>query len=99
MACDPESAGNERAVEGQQQDRTGESELFGVDRKDEVCSLLGQKIKARLSCFEHALAHASARADCDLRLDYVIAGAERIGIGIKKTRDPFSLVGLQEAPG
>ena len=50
-----------------------------------------------LRALEEALAEEAARADRDLRLGDVIAGAERIALGIEEDQHPLALVIVEEA--
>ena len=57
-----------------------------------------QKVEPVLRAVHEAFAEKLARADGDLRLNNVIAGAERIAIGIEKRQDAVTLVGFKKLP-
>ena len=75
-----------------------QAELFADHREDEVRRALGQEFELRLAAVHPALAEHAAGADGDLRLDDVIAGAERIGLRIEEREHALALVVVQEAP-
>src|SRR5580693_4831929 len=68
------------------------------DRKDEVGGALGQKLELRLTAVHVALAEQAARADGDLRLDDVIAGAQAVGLRMEKRQDALALIVVDEMP-
>src|SRR5262245_58141587 len=58
----------------------------------------GQEIETVLRAVEIAFAEEPAGADRDLRLNHVVAGAQRITIRIEKGQNTCTLVGLQKMP-
>ncbi len=75
-----------------------EAPLLGEHREDEVGVLLGQEVELVLRAVQVALAAEHARADGDLRLDDVVAGAERVGLRIEEGQQALLLVRLEVAP-
>ena len=59
----------------------------------------GRKLSWALGAMHEALAAQSARADGDLGLKDVVAGAERIAIGIEEGEHALLLVVVQHLPG
>ena len=60
---------------------------------------LGQEVELTLGAEQEPLAGDAARAERDLRLQDVVAGAERIALGIEEGEDALALVVPQKAPG
>ena len=58
----------------------------------------GRKSRCALGAGHEALAKDAAGADRDLRLEAVIAGAERIAFGIEEGADARALIVVQMAP-
>ena len=54
--------------------------------------LFGQKIEPVLRAVQKTFAKNLARADGDLRLNDVIAGAERVAVGIEKGQNAIALI-------
>ena len=75
-----------------------EAELLGQRGEDEVGVLLGQEVQPRLGALHVAAAGEAARAHGDLRLGDVVAGAERVGVGVEEGEDAAELVVLDELP-
>src|SRR5258705_7459285 len=59
----------------------------------------GQIVEVALAALEETLAPDSARADRDLRLADVIAGAERIALRVEEHVDPLALVAVEQIIG
>ena len=66
--------------------------------EDEIGRALRQELELRLAAVHVALAEHAARADRDLRLDGVIAGAERVGLRIEEREHALPLIVVQEVP-
>ncbi len=91
-------AADDEQVQQQQQQQAQQPELLADDREDEVGGALGQELELRLAAVHPALAEHAAGADGDLRLDDVVAGAERIGLRVEEGEDALALVVVHEAP-
>src|SRR5882757_558008 len=68
-------AADDEHIEQQQQSEPEETELFADYGEDEISGALREKLELRLAAVHPALAENTPRADRDLRLDDVIAGA------------------------
>jgi hypothetical protein len=79
-------------------DQSDQSELLADHGEDEIGGALGQELQLRLAAVHPALAEYAARAERDLALDDVIAGAERIGLWIEEGQHALALVVVQEMP-
>ena len=76
------------------------AELFADHGVDEIGGALRQELELALRAVEQSLAEHAARADGDLRLDDVIAGAELVGFGIEQREDALLLVVVEHVlPG
>ena len=60
--------------------------------------LLGKEIELGLGALHEALAHEATGADGDLRLQNVIAGAERIAPGVDEGEHALPLIVVQPLP-
>ena len=69
--------------------------LLAERGEDEVGVLLGQEIELALGAEQEALAGHAARAERDLRLGDVIAGAQRILLRVEEDLDAAALVVVQ----
>src|ERR1700680_3560074 len=98
MSRDPCAARNHARVQSEQEQRAGQSELLGENRKDKIGALLGQKIQPRLRPLQKSFAHRAAGPDRDFILDYVIAGSERIGLRIDEANQALALIRLEIVP-
>ena len=76
-----------------------QAELLADHGEDEVGRALGQELELRLAAVHPALAEHAARADRDLRLDDVIAGAERVALRVEQRQHALALVVVHEVPG
>src|SRR6185437_7147461 len=85
-------------VEREQQQAAHEAPFLGQHGEDEVGVLLRQEGEMRLAPLHEALAENAARADGDLGLQAVIAGAERVVLGIDEIEDAVLLIVAPEAP-
>ena len=79
-------------------ERADEADLLGQHGEDEVGLLLRQEAQLALRALQEALAPDAARAERDLRLDDVVAGAERIALGVEEGEHPLLLVVVQLLP-
>src|SRR5581483_11473154 len=93
-----QAVGDHDEVEKQQHGAADKAPFLGKNREDEIGVLRRQKVEAVLRAVEKALAEEPPRADGDLRLNHVIAGAERIAIGIEKSEDAVALIGFEKMP-
>ena len=82
----------------QNQQLAEQAELLADDREDEVGRALRQEFELRLAAVHVALAEHAARADGDLRLDDVVAGAERVVFGIQEGQYALALIIVNEMP-
>src|SRR5260221_4319016 len=96
---DGEAVDEDQRIKSEQGDAADETELLGQHGEDEVGLLLGQEVEMALRAVQEALAEEPARAERDLRLQDVIAGAERIVLGVEKGVDAVALVFRHMAPG
>ena len=78
-------------------DRADEAEFLGERGEDEVGVLLGQEVQPRLGALHEAAPREAARAHGDLGLGDVVAGAQRVGVGIEEGEDAAELVVLDAA--
>ena len=67
-----------------------------IDGEDEIGGALGQELQLRLAAVEIALAEHAAGADRDLRLDDVIAAAERIALRVEERQHALPLIVVQQ---
>ena len=88
----------ERGEEAQDEDDAEEPPLLGDDRQNEVRVLDGQETQLALRAAAESLAREAARADGDLGLADLVAGAEHVGVGVQERADPRLLVVLEEEP-
>src|ERR1700722_13300804 len=87
------------AVQNQEHETWQQAELLADDRKDEIGRALRQKLELRLTAVHITLAEQPALADGDLRLDDVVAGAERVVFGLQEGEYALPLVVVNEMPG
>src|SRR6185437_2260960 len=73
-----ERAADDEGIEKEQHREPEESELLADDGEYEVGGALRQEIELRLAAVHPSLAEYASGADRDLRLNDVIAGAERV---------------------
>ena len=95
---DVQAAADEREIQHEQQAQAEQAELLRHDREDEVRRALRQELEVRLRAVQPALAEQAARADRDLRLNDVVARAERIGLGIQEREHARLLIVAHERP-
>src|SRR5688572_23548887 len=74
------AAADDEEVADQQRHEPEQAELLADHREYEVGRALWQELELRLAAVHPALAEHAAGADRDLRLDDVIAGAERVAL-------------------
>ena len=66
-----------------EKDKTAyESPFFGQHREDEVGVLFGQEVKLALRSFEEPFAEDGSRAHGDLGLSDMVAGLQRVEVGV-----------------
>jgi hypothetical protein len=75
---DPHAPAEQKHEAADQEQPAEQTPFLRHCREDEVGMLLGQIVEMALGAVEEALAENAARADRDLRLRDVIAGAERV---------------------
>ena len=90
---DQAAAGRARASAADQ------AEFLADHGEDEVGLLLRQEVQVALRALQEALAPHPARAERDLRLDDVVAGAERVALRVEEGVDARALVVVQVAVG
>ena len=98
-ARDVEPAADDEHVQHHQHEAADEAPLLADHREDEIGRALRQEFELRLAAVHVALAEHAARADRDLRLDRVIAGAERVVLRVQEREHALPLVVVQEMPG
>jgi hypothetical protein len=91
-------AADDEQVQQHQHDQPEQAELLADHREDEVGVALGQVVELRLRTLHPALAEHAARADGDLRLDDVVARAERIVLRVEEGEHALALVVVQQWP-
>ena len=89
---------DDEQVAGEQRDEAEQAEFLADHREDEVGRALGQEFELRLAAVHPALAEHAARADRDLRLDDVVAGAERVALRVEQRQHALALVVVHEVP-
>ena len=89
---------HDQRVEQEQRHRAHEAELLGERGEDEVGVLFGQEVQPGLGALHEAAPREAARAERDLGLGDVVAGAERVGVGVEEGEDAGELVFLDELP-
>src|SRR5262249_17932414 len=95
---DRETVADDEHVKRQQRDTADKAEFLGQGGEDEVGLLFRQKAQMALRAVQKALAEQTSGAERDLRLQNVIAGAERIALRVEKRIDPVLLIIAQEVP-
>ena len=85
-------------IEEEQNRAANEAEFLAHNGEDKVRMVLGQEVQLTLCAAEKPLAKEHARANRNLRLDDVIARAERIDVRIHKHHDAHFLVILEKMP-
>ena len=88
----PETVSDHDEVEKKQDRAADKAPFFGKHREDKIRVLRGQEVEPVLRAVQKAFAEEPPRADRDLRLNDVIARAQRIAIGIEKGQDAVALV-------
>src|SRR5215469_13067045 len=96
--CDRQSIADHHRIKRKQREAADKPELFGQGREDEIGLLFRQKAQMALAAVEKASAEKTARTQRDLRLQNMIAGAERIALWIEKGVDTVLLVGAKKMP-
>ncbi len=94
-----DAAVEDRGVEREQRDRTGEAPLLGQHGEDEIARMLRHEVQLRLRAVVEAAPEPLAVADGDLRLVQVVAGALRIGVRIEEDEEPRALKRLEHRVG
>src|ERR1700683_1421004 len=89
---------DDHGVEREDQELSEQAEFLADDRENEIGRTLRQKFQLRLAAIHVSLAEYAARADRNLRLDDVVARAQRIGLGIQKSQYALTLVIMNEMP-
>jgi len=95
---DPYPAPENDEIEEEQNRAANEAEFLAHNGEDKVRMVLGQEVQLTLCAAEKPLAKEHARANRNLRLDDVIARAERIDVRIHKHHDAHFLVILEKMP-
>ena len=85
-------------IEEEQNCAANEAEFLSHNGEDKVRMVLGQKVQLTLCAAEKPLAEEHSRANRNLRLDDVIARAERIDVRIHEHHDAHFLVVLEKMP-
>src|SRR5882762_3545458 len=91
-------AADHGAVQRENQQLAEQAEFFPDHGEDEVRGAFRQEFQLRLTAVHVALAEDSARADGDLGLNDVVAGAQRIVFGIEEHEHALALVLVNEMP-
>ena len=86
-------------VEGQDEELAEQAEFLADDGEDEIGRAFRQELELCLAAVHVALAEDSARANRDLRLDDVIAGAQRVGLRVQEGQDALALIVVDHVPG
>ena len=98
LRCDVQAAADDEQVKAEQYEHTEQPQFLAHDGKDEVGIAFRQELELRLAAVRPAFAEQSARAYRDLRLNDVVAGAQRIGVGVEQGQYALLLVVLHELP-
>src|SRR5277367_6030996 len=94
-----QGASDDDAVQNQEHETGQQSELLADNGEDEVGRAFRQEFELCLTTHHVALAEQAARTDRDLRLDDVVARAERIVLGFQEGQDALALIVVDEMPG
>ncbi len=86
--------GSERA---DQNDAPDQAPFLRHGRKDEVGMAFGKILKMALAAVKETLAPDATGPDRDLRLGDVIAGAERVAVGVEEGLDALFLIAVHHA--
>ncbi len=91
-----QSAQEQEDEEREQQHRADEAKLLAEHAEDVVGGLGAQVVELGLGAVRQAFAEQPARADADLRLKDVEAGAKRVSGWVQEEADALALVGRND---
>ncbi len=97
---DGEAVAEDDHVDEDHPEPAQQAELLGQHGEDEVGLLLGQEVEVALRALQEAAAGDAAGAERDLRLQDVVAGAQRVAVRVEEGQHAALLVVVQqELPG
>src|SRR3981081_920831 len=89
---DREAPDQHQGEQAEQHEGARHAPLLDEGGEDEVGLLLGQEVQRRLGALQETLAERAPGADGDLGLGDVVAGAQRIAVGIEEGEHALALV-------